>query len=52
MFKHGIQNRKQLSHAGDQRHLLALAGGTQTLVEATENGIISDSLVGWVKPTI
>lgn len=33
MFEDGVEDRKQLAHAGHQSHLLRFAGRNQTLVE-------------------
>ena len=38
MFEHGIENRKQFSHAGGQGELLRLAGREEPLVEGPIRG--------------
>ena len=35
-LEHGVEDRQQLAHAGGQRYLAWLAGGTQTTVEGTD----------------
>ena len=42
MFEHGIENRKQFSHAGGQGELLRLAAPREPLVEGPRSrGVVS-----------
>ena len=41
MFEHGIENRKQFSHAGGQGELLRLAGREEPLVEGPNQRVVS-----------
>ena len=41
MFKHRVQDGEQLTHAGGKSYLFGLPCGTETLVEAPDNGVIT-----------
>ena len=40
MFKHGVEDRKQLAHAGCESQFLRLTSGQQPLVEGTDDGVV------------
>ena len=41
MFKHRVQDGEQLTHTGGKSYLFGLPCGTETLVEAPDNGVIT-----------
>src|SRR5512137_2339687 len=46
MFEHGVQDGKQLTHASGKGYFLGLAGGTQAMVEGTDDGVVASSYQG------
>src|SRR5687768_6164067 len=36
----GVEDEQQLVHAGGERHLLGLAGGTEPLIEGAQDGVV------------
>src|ERR1700693_4063626 len=43
VVEHGVENDEELTHAGDERGLGALAAATQPQIESSDGGIAADS---------